>query len=83
MGTDEPCSRVSTTLDLIKLFLTRFLVDTKRDAGYTFLKIIKSPLTEEVLISGIIYLKELSDLYPNHINITERTNKQWLKQPNP
>ena len=72
MGTDEPCSRISTTLDLIKIFLTRFLLDTKREAGYTFLKLIKSPLSEEALTNSIIYLKELSKLYPNHIVITER-----------
>ena len=72
MGTDEPCSRISTTLDLIKIFLTRFLLDTKRGAGYTFLKLIKSPLSEEALTNSIIYLKELSKLYPNHIVITER-----------
>ena len=72
MGTDEPCSRVSTTLDLIKLFLTRFLVESKREAGYTFLKLIKSPLSEENLTNAILYLKELSDLYPNQITITER-----------
>ena len=72
MGTDEPCSRVSTTLDLIKLFLTRFLLDTKRKAGYTFLKLIKSPLSEEALTNSILYLKELSKLYPNHITIIER-----------
>lgn len=72
MGTDEPCSRVSTTLDLIKLFLTRFLLVTKREAGYTFLKLIKSPLSEEALTISIIYLKELSKLYPNHIIIKER-----------
>lgn len=72
MGTDEPCSRVSTTLDLIKLFLTRFLLDTKREAGYTFIKLIKSPLSEESLTSAIMYLQELSELYPNQITITER-----------
>lgn len=72
MGTDEPCSRVSTTLDLIKLFLTRFLLDTKREAGYTFLKLIKSPLSEEALTNSLIYLQELSELYPNHITIKER-----------
>lgn len=72
MGTDEPCSRVSTTLDLIKLFLTRFLIDTKRETGYTVLKIIKSPLSEENLTSAIMYLQELSELYPNQITITER-----------
>ena len=72
MGTDEPCSRVSTTLDLIKLFLTRFLVESKREDGYTFLKLIKSPLSEEALTNSLIYLKELADLYPNHITIKER-----------
>lgn len=72
MGTDEPCARVSTTLDLIKLFLNRFTLDSDRIAGYTFLKLIKSPLTEEALINSLIYLKELADLYPNHITIKER-----------
>ena len=72
MGTDEPCSRVSTALDLIKLFLTRFTVLSHRARGYTFLKIIKSPLSEENLTSAIMYLQELSELYPNQITITER-----------
>ena len=72
MGTDEPCARVSTTLDLIKLFLTRFLLECKREAGYTFLRLIKSPLSEEALSNSILYLKELSDLYPNYITIKER-----------
>ena len=72
MGTDEPCSRVSTTLDLIKIFLTRFLVESKREAGYTFLKLIKSPLSEENLTSAIMYLQKLSELYSNQITITER-----------
>ena len=72
MGTDEPCARVSTTLDLIKVFLTRFTLDSERLGGYTFLKLIKSPLSEEALTNSIIYLKELSKLYPNHITITER-----------
>ena len=72
MGTDEPCARVSTTLDLIKLFLTRFTLDSERIGGYTFLKLIKSPLSEESLTNSIIYLKELSKLYPNHITIIER-----------
>ena len=72
MGTDEPCSRVSTTLDLIKLFLTRFTVLSHRARGYTVLKIIKSPLSEENLKSAIMYLQELSELYPNQITITER-----------
>ena len=74
LGTDEPCSRVSTTLDLIKVFLTRFTVLSHRNNGYTVLKIIKSPLSEEALTNSIIYLKELSKLYPNHITIKERKN---------
>ena len=72
MGSYEPCSRVSTTLDLIKLFLTRFLVESNREAGYTVLKLIKSPLSEENLTIAIMYLQELSELYPNQITITER-----------
>lgn len=72
MVTDEPCARVSTTLDLIKLFLNRFTLDSDRIGGYTFLKLIKSPLSEESLTSAIIYLQELSELYPNHITIKER-----------
>lgn len=74
MGTDEPCSRVSTTLDLVKLFLTRFTVASNRKNGYTYLKIIKSPLSEEMLMSSILYLKELSQLYPKSITIIERKN---------
>lgn len=72
MGTDEPCTRISTTLDLIKVFMTRFITDSVRENGYTRLKIIKSPLSEENLTSTIIYLQELSTLYPTHIQITER-----------
>lgn len=74
MGTDEPCSRVSTTLDLIKVFLTRFTVLSHRNNGYTVLKLIKSPLSEENLVSAITYLQELSNLYPAHIQIIERKN---------
>ena len=74
MGTDEPCSRVSTTLDLVKLFLTRFTVASDRKNGYTYLKIIKSPLSEELLVNSVLYLKELCKLYPNHITIKERKN---------
>ena len=72
MGTDEPCSRVSTTLDLVKLFLTRFTVAIDRKNGYTYLKIIKSPLSEELLVNSVLYLKELSKFYPNHVTIEER-----------
>ena len=72
MGTDEPCSRVSTTLDLIKVFLNRFTILSHRASGYTVLKFIKSPLSEENLTNAILYLKELSELYPNQITITER-----------
>ena len=72
MGTDEPCSRVSTTLDLVKVFLTRFTILSHRASGYTVLKFIKSPLSEENLTNAILYLKELSKLYPNQITITER-----------
>ena len=72
MGTDEPCARISTALDLIKLFLSRFLLNDVRKNGYTFLKIIKSPLSQEALINGIFYLKDLAILYPNHITITEK-----------
>ena len=72
MGTDEPCARVSTTLDLIKLFLTRFTLISDRKSGYTYLKLIKSPLSEEILVNSILYLKELSQLYPKSITITER-----------
>lgn len=71
-GTDEPCSRVSTTLDIIKVFLTRYIVASNRKNGYTYLKLIKSPLTEENLTSAILYLHDLSTLYPHHITITER-----------
>ena len=72
MGTDEPCARVSTTLDLIKVFMTRFITDSSRKNGYTRLQIIKSPLSEENLVSTIVYLQELSTLYPSHIQIIER-----------
>ena len=72
MGTDEPCARVSTTLDLIKLFITRFTLISDRKSGYTYLKLIKSPLSEEMLVNSILYLKELSQLYPKSITITER-----------
>ena len=72
MGTDEPCARVSTTLDLIKLFLTRFTLISDRKSGYTYLKLIKQPLSEEILVNSILYLKELSQLYPKSITITER-----------
>ena len=74
MGTDEPCSRMSTTLDLIKVFMTRFISDSTRKNGYTYLKLIKSPLSEEMLMSSILYLKELSQLYPKSITIIERKN---------
>lgn len=74
MGTDEPCARMSTTLDLIKVFMTRFISDSTRKNGYTYLKIIKSPLSEENLVSAITYLQELSNLYPAHIQIIERKN---------
>lgn len=72
MGTDEPCSRVSTTLDLTKIFLTRFIIKNERKNGYTYLKIINSPLTDETVKSVIFYLYELSKLYPSHITIIER-----------
>lgn len=72
MGTNEPCSRVSTTLDLAKIFLTRFIIENERKNGYTYLKIINSPLTDETVRSVIFYLYELSKLYPSHITIIER-----------
>lgn len=72
MGTNEPCSRVSTALDLTKIFLTRFIIKSERKNGYTYLKIINSPLTDETVRSVIFYLYELSKLYPSHITIIER-----------
>lgn len=69
IGTDEPCARVSTMLDLIKLFLRQFIVEEERKNGYTYINVIKSPLSEQYLVDIVRYMLELTNLYPAHIKL--------------
>jgi uncharacterized protein YsxB (DUF464 family) len=71
---NEPCARVSTALDMMKLFFTKHLEKTKRVHGLTLLVFNKKGLTKEkkkLLEDCILYFYELKKLYGSSIQIYE------------
>ena len=78
--TDQSCARVSTVLDIIKLFFSKLVSDYKKEYGYTLIVIDKRRTAKNFLFSNLLevlgYFIELEKLYPNSIKInTEKEVK--------
>ena len=74
-NTDEPCSRVSTTLDLIYYILLPFITSHNRYHGYTSITLINSQISLPQIQTFTLYLYSLQSLYPSNIKITQKENQ--------
>ncbi len=74
--TDQSCARVSTVLDIIKLFFSKLVSDYKKEYGYTLIVIDKRRTAKQFLFSNLLevlgYFIELEKLYPKSIKINTR-----------
>lgn len=71
-NTDEPCARVSTTLDLLYYTSLEFIISNTRSNGFTSLTLINSKLSLPHIKTFTLYLYSLQSLYPSNIKINQK-----------